>query len=149
MANLTDFIGGALDLTGVEAQGDYGALPAGEYKATVDEVELRQSKSGNWMLEVVFVVTDESYTGRKIWDYYVLDNSIAQQRLKSLLIATTKKDILRDTDEILGHEVIVKVKVVQDDQWGDKNKIVTFKPVSNSKTATPTANFSKKPAWVK
>jgi len=75
-----------MDLTGVEAGGDFEPIPNGAYPCTVFDVEQRTGKdSGQPYLSVQFKVQGGEYDGRRLWSNY----SLQQQSLwaiKGLLI---------------------------------------------------------------
>lgn len=59
----------AADVEEVEENGggDFEDLPDGSYEVEVKSMELGQSKAGDPMLKITFIILDGEHEGRKIW----------------------------------------------------------------------------------
>lgn len=60
------------DLSGVEENKSFEVIPKGTYEAVVDELEFGESKAGNPMITVKYMLTTPEYENRVIFDYWVL-----------------------------------------------------------------------------
>lgn len=65
----------------VKNDGEFERLPDGTYKAIVNKVEFKESKSGNLMFVWEFIITEGEYTKQHEWKYNVLNNAENMQRL--------------------------------------------------------------------
>lgn len=90
-------------------------LPAGWYKAIVDNSEIKQTKLNTGVyLEVRFSVIEGPHTGKKVFSRYNLRNSnqqaqeIAQRQLSALAHAT---GVLQIADSSALHNIPVQIKV--------------------------------------
>ena len=110
-----------------------GAIPAGTYRAEVDEVELKETRDGEGLyISARFSITDEKQNGRKFWEIYNIKNKsekavqIGLGNIKQLILAAGgNAGKFDDEQALLGLEAMVKLKVVTDD-YGEKNKIVGY-----------------------
>jgi len=114
------------DLTNYDSS--FEPLPAGEYVATIEDSEIKESKTGNQYILWTFRVQN-----RKIWEIMVIGQQIAMERLKNLAISCGHKNpnYIEDTEELHGLQCIVKLKIEKSDEYDDKNKISYFKPLQN------------------
>ena len=132
------------NLSNVKASGNFEPLPPGEYQVKIVDSAVIATKTGKPMLKVEMAVEDNGAAGfsahligRKIWEQFVLENEIAQSRLKGLASAAghPHPDMIRDSEELHGLRLAIRVKVENDEQYGPRNKITTFKPVLFQSTA--------------
>ena len=127
-----------IDMNQVEDLPSGGPLPNGVYHAQVEEAEARETNDGSGMfVQVQFNVVGENMNGRKFWENFNVKNSSekAQQiglgRLKQLIVASgTTPGLLTDPSELVGLEMNCKLKVVSEEGYEDKNKVVSFLPVT-------------------
>lgn len=76
-----------LDLGGVdENKPAFEAMPPGTYPAVVDNVEFKESSTGNPMLSWTFTITDAEYENRKVFFHTVLNKDAGLASLKRTLI---------------------------------------------------------------
>jgi len=140
-----------LDLSDYDAMDDFGPVPPGDYVVTVVNSEVTHSKAGNLMAILTFEVAGPTHAGRKLWDYYVLNNDVAMRRLKSLAQAGghPNPNFIRDTEELHGLQCIVRVTVEEQEGYSPKNKIVAFKPTKKPDAAPASATQQRKsvPPW--
>lgn len=140
-----------MDLSRVQAHTSRDPLPPGDYQVKVIDSDVVMTKSGKPMLKVEMAVEDNgmglpvNLIGRRVWEQFVLENEVAQSRLKGLASAGghPHPDTIRDSEELHGLRLIVRLKVKQDEQYGPRNEISSFKAIA------PTgSSFSSAPAPV-
>lgn len=132
----------------------FGLLPAGWYTAKITGVESRQTKNGTGTgkyLRVEFTIADPA--GRKVWSNYNVKNdssaaeSIGRQQLAEVVRAIGKKAI-RDTDELVGFSLTVKVKVREAaNGYEASNEIQAAKALDGA--APPAVAAKASPPWAK
>jgi Protein of unknown function (DUF669) len=110
---------GALDSAYHDAPDDDAPIPDGSYKARVERVELRRSKSSDKpMLEWTLVLLDSKYAGRKVWKYNVLEEdhlSRAKSDLKRVgLVLEKLSDLPSRLNDLLDVTVEISVKTKGD-----------------------------------
>jgi len=134
----------------------YELIPAGWYAATITDAESRGTKSGTGKyLRVEFTLADPA--GRKVWSNYNVKNdnpaaeSIGRQQLAEVLRAIGKKTV-RDTDELKGCVLSVKVKIRDAaNGYEASNEVAAAKSLDGSappKAAAPAAAKAT-PPWAK
>ena len=133
----------------------FDLLPAGWYAATITAAESRDTKSGTGKyLRVEFTLADPA--GRKVWSNYNVKNdnpaaeSIGRQQLAEVVRAIGKKAV-RDTDELRGSVLSIKVKVREAaNGYEASNEVAAAKSLEGSappKAAAPAAKAT--PPWAK
>ena len=123
-----------IDVSNIEASkgGASEPFPAGDYTLSAATYEDTQSKAGNDMIKIEFNVVGPSYAGRKIWEYFVLNNQVGVSRLKGF-IGATGQDVSQtlNTDMLraaMGKQFTGSVKVEAGNNGnGPSNKIAGFK----------------------
>jgi|TARA_R100000329_G_scaffold115272_1_gene94744 hypothetical protein len=144
-----------LDLTNVEDDDSpIGAMPAGEYELQGSTWQHTQSKaSGNRMIKVEFDVVGPNFSGRKIWEHFMLEGNglnISTQKLRQWrrsmgLDPDVNAFGMEELESMMNVSFLAKVKVEpgteKDDgtKYEDSNRIASYIP-SEKKVA------SKKPA---
>ena len=134
----------------------FDLLPAGWYAATITAAESRDTKSGTGKyLRVEFTLADPA--GRKVWSNYNVKNdnpaaeSIGRQQLAEVVRAIGKKAV-RDTDELRGCVLSIKVKVREAaNGYEASNEVAAAKAIDGSappKAAAPAAAKAT-PPWAK
>lgn len=141
------YIGEEFDAGSVDAQ-QYDVLPAGWYTASIVGAELRTTKSGNGRyIAVQYRILGPTHQNRVVYGNLNIRNQnadaerIGREQLGSLCIAIGMQK-LKDTDELAGRSVQIKLKVRQSEQYGDSNDVAGFKAVSGS---APPPAFSQPP----
>lgn len=129
--------------------GTYEALPAGWYTATINGAEIKQTKSGTGRyIAVRYDITGPSYQGRVIFSNLNIENAnpkaeeIGRQQLRSLMEAIGLAN-LADTDQLLGGNLKIKLKVEKSEEYGDRNQVAAF---SRLEGAAPKVAPAAKPA---
>lgn len=119
--------------------GGFEPLPKGTYNAIVEEMEFKESKSGNPMIAVKYTVTDEEYENRVLFDYWVLSGNGSEfglAKLKKFLVricpevdlGSFNPESFCDEGIAINKEVALKVKVQtqkKGDYKGEKRNQVT------------------------
>jgi hypothetical protein len=131
----------------------FDLLPAGWYAATITGAESRDTKSGTGKyLRVEFTLADPA--GRKVWSNYNVKNdnpaaeSIGRQQLAEVCRAIGKKAV-RDTDELRGCVLLIKVKVREAaNGYEASNEVAAAKALEGS-APTKTAAAKATPPWAK
>lgn len=135
----------------------YDLIPAGWYAATITDAETRDTKSGTGKyLRVEFTLADPA--GRRVWSNYNVKNdnpaaeSIGRQQLAEVVRAIGKKAV-RDTDELKGCVLSIKVKVREAaNGYEASNEVAAAKSLDGSappKTAAPAVATKAAPPWAK
>lgn len=116
MANITEALGGLFDANNVEPT-SIGSLPAGLYEVSIADAEVTDTRAGTGkMLKVEYDVTGPTHANRKVWQYINLTNAnqqaeqIGRGQLSSLCRAVGIAQ-LKDSDELLGRQLRVRLKV--------------------------------------
>lgn len=158
MANLgTTFI--ADDLP---SGGSYEVLPAGWYHATITGAEVKSTKSGSGRyIAVRYDITGPSHEGRVIFGNLNIENDnpkaeeIGRQQLRSIMEAAGLAK-LTDSEQLIGSTIKIKLKVKNDQQYGDKNEVAGFAslgsaPPAASKPAASSAGSkpANAPPWAR
>jgi hypothetical protein len=132
----------------------YDLIPAGWYAATITGVEARDTKSGTGKyLRVEFTLADPA--GRKVWSNYNVKNdnpaaeTIGRQQLAEVVRAIGKHTI-RDTDQLLGCVLSVKVKIRDAaNGYEASNEIAASKALDGSAPPKAAAPTKASPPWAK
>lgn len=132
--------------------GSYDPLPAGMYNATIAGAELKTSKSGGQYLNVRYDITGPSHVGRVVFGMLNLTNpnqraeEIGRQQLGELMRAIGL-DNLKDSDQLIGGRLKVKVTVESSEQYGEQNRVQGFR--ADDSAAPATAKTTSKAPWQK
>jgi len=136
--------------------GSYEALPAGWYTATINDVQVKQTKSGTGRyMAIRYDITGPTHQGRVVYSNINFENAnpkaeeIGRQQLRSLMEAIGLAR-LTDSDQLIGGNVKIKLKVEKDEQYGDKNQVNGFASSgavgAAPKAPQPSAPASKSPS---
>lgn len=100
-----------------EATQSYDPVPAGEYKVCITETRMDKNNTG---ITVFYDIIDGDHTGRKLFQWLGFWHSntnyieMANRRLSSLCRAVNKMTV-SDTDELVGSQLMVKVRIQKKD----------------------------------
>lgn len=148
--------------------GDFTPLPAGDYNVTIQDAEIKQTKSGTGQyINLKLHVDGPTHNGRLLFAMLNIKNesSVAEQigrgQLGSILRALSI-DFLEDTDQLLGGPLCVKVAVkAASGQYAAGNDIKAYKavgeaaaparllPAAPAKPAQAAAPAKAAPPWAK
>ena len=122
---------------------EFKLLPMGEYVVAIVDAEIKESKknSDNKYISATFEVVEGNYTRRKIFEMYNVINSnetarrIAYSQIKSIMEAIKSNKTEFNTLEDIIAEISNKpmkcyVGIRKDEQYGDKNVIKSYKPLT-------------------
>jgi hypothetical protein len=129
---------------------DYDLLPEGWYTASVNSAELRETKAGTGnYLNMRYDIIGPDHAGRVVFGMITIRNPnqtaerIGREQLSSLAAAIGMKEMPRDSDELIGNTVSIKVGVEKSAEYGDKNTVKGFK--SAGKVSAPAAAPKEEP----
>lgn len=127
------------DTSGGGEMGGFDALPAGEYVACIAKSERRDAKSGNGnaYINLEFEVADGPLKGRRFFTMLNLfrpddeAKEIANRELNSICNACgILRASLRDSTQLHGIPMRVKLTVKDDAQYGAKNVVRSYAPLN-------------------
>lgn len=109
----------------IEPEFDQSILvPDGIYRAKIEEVEAVISKSGRHMWRIVYVLTEDPYAGKRVWDHQVEIPWLPIVQLARTLgipLDPVWPDRLQwnygSPTDMIGHEVMIRV---DENQWQDR-----------------------------
>jgi hypothetical protein len=139
---------------------DFDVLPDGWYSARITQADVRETRAGTGSyISVRYDVTGPTHEGRVVWGNLNLSNpnpraeQIGREQLSQLIAAIGLAKIT-DSDELIGGECEIKLKVKTDD-YGTKNEVKAWKareglsaPKPSAAPAAPAAAPNKAP-WAK
>ena len=132
-----------IDVSNIQVGGnDNTPFPEGDYTLTAALYEEQTSKAGNEMIKIEFNVVGPTHAGRKVWDYFVLNQQVGLSRLKSFIGSTGQDasqvlntDMLRSA---MGKQFTASIKIeAGSGEYRDINKIASYK--SGAGAAQPRA----------
>ena len=129
--------------------GDFTPLPAGWYTATIAGAELTPTKArtGEY-IAVRYDVTGPTHQGRVVFGNLNIRNpspkaeGIGRQQLGDIMRAIGLASV-QDTDQHIGGNCQIKLKIRKSEEYGDSNKVSDWKAISGSAPTMPAAE--KKP----
>src|SRR5690625_617720 len=130
--------------------GEFNAIPAGDYQVEITEASLQDTKSGTGQyIKLRMDILGPTHQGRVLFSNLNIRNQsekaeqIGLQQLGDVIRAIGVPS-LNDTDQLVGGNLTVKVKVKDDPEYGDangkRNDIAAYKSLTGSKP--PQANSS-------
>lgn len=126
------------DVSDVEDNDFDTIIPPDVYKARIDSVTEKVSKSGNDMLEIVYKITHGDFKGRQIWDYVVLAAS-SGWKMKQLVKALGLKDAgtLDTKRDLEGKAIQIRTKTEgsEDSEYGIQARIQRVIPAKGAAAA--------------
>lgn len=158
MANIADFSRRADELP----EQEYSLVPEGSYNADIEKAELRQTKDGTGQyINLQMKILGPTSAGRVVFGTINIQNKsekaeeIGLRQLKELRAALGMA-ALRDTDDLVGRQVKVKVKIQPEkDGYPARNSVAGYASVSgntmpmpSAATTTPAAATSA-PPWAR
>lgn len=147
MASLDD----VFDLNDLPAgnSGNFDPLPAGWYSATMAGAELRNTKSGTGQyIAIRFDITGPTHQGRVVFGNINIRNSspkaeeIGRQQLGDIMRAVGLARV-SDTDQLIGHQLQIKLGLEKSEQFGDRNDVKGFKAVAGGAPKMPAADTAR------
>jgi hypothetical protein len=147
MGNINDAMGEVFDPATQQPAMGFDPIPTGWYPMQVEAAELKETKAKTGTLIDLEVTILDKHPGRKIFKNINLVNpsakaqEIGRQQLAALVLACGLI-ALKDTDELLGKQVMGHVIIKKDAGFEPKNDINAFKSMDGTvpaKTAATTA----------
>jgi hypothetical protein len=134
--DISEALGGDFIPEEHEVATDFEPLPAGDYQVMIDSAEIKTTSKGDGkFLKLELTVLGDNFNGRKLFDNINLKNpnkqceDIGKSMLASLAIACGITN-LRESAELLGKQVIVKIKVTPaTEKYDAGNQVRAYKPV--------------------
>ena len=143
---------GALPNTeNIEDGGGFEPLPRGKYEAVITQTEQVETKNGDPMLRLTIEIIEGQYTGRKVFDQFMLQHPnekaqlIGLQKLKSIKLAVGKPGDVEESD-LWGTPIQIGLKVEEPDGYAARNVITFYKALAQPVAPAPAATVAKKPA---
>ncbi|MDF2612804.1 MAG: hypothetical protein K0S71_590 [Clostridia bacterium] len=65
--------------------GEFREVPAGEYEAAIEKMEIKKSKKGSDMLSIWFTILDGDYANNKLFFNQVLTNAFGLHKANEML----------------------------------------------------------------
>lgn len=148
MANLNETI----NVNDTPEAPDFSPIPAGDYHVKVTEASLETTKAGNGQyIKLRLDVIGPSYEGRVLFSNINIRNpnpkaeEIGRQQLGSIMRAIGLSQV-SDTDQLIGGQLIVSIKITKDEQYGDRNEVKSYKAQKGSTAPAPEAPQQSEPA---
>jgi hypothetical protein len=159
-------LGEVIDIAGLPKSntGVFDPLPAGWYTATIVSGDIKQTKAGNGSyIAIRYDITGPTHQGRVIFGNLNIRNpntkaeEIGRGQLGELCAAIGVSGSLRDTDQLIGGVLQIKLDIEKSEQYGDRNNVRAYKPASGGPataaigkvaTASPAAAKAA-PPWAK
>lgn len=118
--------------------GNFDPIPEGWYNVTINNAELKDTKAGTGQyINIRYDVIGENHAGRVVFGMITVRNAnpkaeeIGRQQLGELLRAIGKASV-KDTDELLGYSLSIKVAISQREGYDSKNEVKGFKAMAGS-----------------
>lgn len=136
-----------LDLTNVEQQQAYDPLPPGWYPAMITESEVGSTKAndGSTKLDLVFVITDGQFKGRKVYNTLNIGNKneiakeIALKQLSSIAHAVNVLNV-QQSEWLHEKPLMIRLKIRQaSGEFDAANDVTGYKAFDGAATAQPGA----------
>ena len=148
MANLNETI----NVNDTPEAPDFSPIPAGDYHVKTTEASLETTKAGTGQyIKLRLDVIGPSYEGRVLFANINIRNpnpkaeEIGRQQLGSIMRAVGLSQV-SDTDQLIGGQMIVSVKIKHDETYGDSNEVKQFKAPKGSPAPGPTAPAQSEPS---
>lgn len=137
----------------------FTALPDGWYDARIMGSEIKTTKAGNGRyISLRYDIIGSDYAGRVVFSNITINNPSAsaegtgRKQLSQIAMAGGMSSLPRDTDELIGLNIKIKVTVqAATEQWAESNDVKGWKPLSGGSQMPPPekkANGSAAP-WAK
>jgi hypothetical protein len=131
---------------------NFEPLPAGWYNVAITSVELKSTKAGTGQfIAVRYDVTGPTHQGRVVFGNLNVFNpnaeaeKIGRQQLGELMAAIGIAS-LDDTDDLIGKQLSIKLKIRKSEQYGDSNDVDGFKSLGGAMPSMQSAEAAPAPA---
>jgi len=133
--------------------GDFTPLPAGDYNVTIQDAEIKQTKSGTGQyINLKLHVDGPTHNGRLLFGVLNIKNDSSQAELigrgqLGSILRALQIESLEDTDQLIGGPLTVKVVVKPaSGQYKEGNEIKSYKAAGDTPAPAPRAPAPAKPA---
>jgi len=143
------------DSNNVAPDTGFDPIPAGDYTAVIIDSDMKTTKNGaGQYLALTLQIIDGPYANRMLWDRLTLvhDNAktveIAQRRLSAICHAVGVLAV-QDSTQLHNRPMVVRLKYVEDPQYGPKNEIGSYKATQGQAPAAqrPSAQAPAAMPW--
>ncbi len=137
----------SLNLHHISSNPELKTVLSGSYTVTISNCELHDDKTGNHLLSVEFTLLDPPYAGRKLVEFFRLDQAFSLRRLRALTIAGqhANTEFIANASDLIGKQLKIDVVLRKDREFGQHNVITGFKPASNEELPDACADEKIKP----
>lgn len=106
-------------------------LPTGNYHALLDDSDIQESKNGDEILRLHWILQSGRYKGCLYYSYFNLNKPLSLKVLFMMIknMGLVPEDI-ENTKDLHGNECILRVKLTQHEIYGVSNIIERYLPVS-------------------
>lgn len=114
----------------------FAVLPNGNYDVAITKAEIKDTKSGGKMINLCFKVFAGEYTNRTVFASLNIVNSsekaqqIGRGQFKKILEILEMPQKLSNIEDLLGRMLTITVKVEKSEQWGEQNRVTSYKALS-------------------
>ena len=134
------FLGQEYRVEDLPESGSYDLIPAGWYQAQINAADLKPTKAGDGQyLSIRFDILGPTYQGRVVFGNVNLKNASAQaeeigRRQLGEILRSIGKSVIRDSDELIGGQLQIKVGVQHDKngQYEDRNDTKGYKALDGT-----------------
>lgn len=119
-----------------QSTNDFSPLPAGWYQTTIAGAEVKTTKAGTGQyIAVRYDILGPTHQGRVVFGNLNIANpsekaeSIGRQQLGELMRAIGLNEVV-DTDQLIGGNCEIKLKVRKSEEYGDSNDVQSWKAVA-------------------
>ena len=136
---------------------NFEPLHAGWYTAVINGADIKVTKAGTGKyIAVRYDITGPTHQGRVVFGNLNIKNpnptaeKIGREQLGEIMRAIGLATV-KDTDQLIGGQLMIKLDVRESDQYGASNDVKSFKSTGSAPPkAAPTAASGKAaPPWVK
>lgn len=119
-----------------QSDNNFEPLPAGWYQAAINGAELKTTKAGTGQyIAVRYDVLGPTHQGRVVFGNLNISNpnpkaeAIGHQQLGDLMRAIGVAQVT-DTDQLIGGNCEIKLKVRKSEEYGDSNDVQAWKAIA-------------------
>ena len=151
-------LGQEINVNEIPESTGFDPLPAGWYQASVKKAELKSgTKEGaSWTgMSLEYDILGPTGQGRKAWGFCGVSSSDPEKEGTSRyflgkLMRAAGLSKLTDTDQLIGCNLEIKLKIKKSEEYGDKNEVNDYRSMSGSSMpSVPVPGGEEKPPWAK
>ena len=135
--------------------GGFEPLPDGWYNARVRAAEVKNTKSGSGVyMSIRYDILGPTHQGRTVFGTSTVRNAnpeaerIGREQLRQMFEAMGVNNV-EDSDQLLGANCQIKVKLRDDPTYGPGNQVTGWKKMANSASTAPAQDSKSTPPWMK